>query len=65
MICSFKVVTVSSFQYRVVNVCLTLKAVMTRLKPTLPVPQLSVLYLRVTKLVLVMMKPFEPTLLGV
>ena len=38
-----------------------LKAVMMRVKPLVLVPQLSVWYLRVTKLVLVMMKPLLPT----
>ncbi len=35
---------------------------MTRVKPTFSVPQLSVLYFKVTKLVLVIINPFEPTL---
>ena len=41
-----------------------LKAVMTRLNPLLEDPQLSVWYLRVTKLVRVMMNPLLPTLSG-
>ena len=44
--------------------CEFLKAVMTRLNPLLADPQLSVWYLRVTKLVLVMMNPLLPTLRG-
>ena len=43
------------------NVCAFLKAVMMRVNPLLLVPQLSVWYLRVTKLVLVMMNPLLPT----
>ena len=43
------------------NVCEFLKAVMTRVNPLRCVPQLSVWYLRVTKLDLVMMNPLEPT----
>ena len=46
------------------NVCEFLKAVMTRLNPLLEDPQLSVWYLRVTKLVRVMMNPLLPTLSG-
>ena len=41
-----------------------LKAEMTRVKPLFSVPQLSVWYLSVTKLVLVMMNPLLPTELG-
>ena len=41
-----------------------LKAVMMRVKPLVLVPQLSVWYLSVTKLVLVMMNPLLPTDLG-
>ena len=44
--------------------CEFLKAVMTRLNPLFADPQLSVWYLRVTKLVLVMMNPLLPTLRG-
>ena len=41
-----------------------LKAVITRVNPFFSDPQLSVWYLRVTKFVLVMMNPFEPTDFG-
>ena len=46
------------------NVCKFLKAVMMRVKPLFSVPQLSVWYLSVTKLVRVMMNPLLPTELG-